>query len=53
MPLLSVMPQIETLWHSVETGERNGVREYKGVDWEGETAQWDIYRESLKEKKDR
>lgn len=48
MPLLSLRPQIETLWHSVDTDEREGVRTDEG----GQTTQMRIERERLKRKRE-
>lgn len=48
MPLLSLRPQIETLWHSVDTDEREGVRTDEG----GQTTQMKIERERLKKKRE-
>lgn len=47
MPLPSVRPQIETLWHSVDTEEREGVRAGRG----GKSTQRRVERERLKGKK--
>lgn len=47
MLLLSLRPRIETLWHSGDTGEKEGMRRNEG----GKTTHKRVDRERLKDKR--
>lgn len=49
MLLLSLRPRTETLWHSEDTGEKEGMRRDEG----GKTTHKWIDRERLKEKREK